>query len=1078
MMSSLPNLRAQIRLVRSGRSRARAASAALVALSLGLGVLGGCGSGTPPLVLSGGSVGDVVNQPQDPTIQSKHFVVDPSQGGLASSLSITQMYWGRLVDVTDSNNDLQQKDMVIGENIQTDNVDFKLTTNPVTNVTTVQILHPYLDPAPPGDPPGGKAYNTAFQKLELGVMVIDPKGATPMDLPPFTLVPRNAAVVLQLNDLLDATTITSSTVRTLTGNPPVVPFEPRILIDQNHGDLADVLGDGTLSFHTTRVIISTTVSTLDAAASNPPLPVNEAGLPASFTINSPNVLVRIPTQTDVFSGQTSLLANLTGHTVSFQGNGPNDSSSSTLDIVRSARSGNSSDLHNGFLLDLDPPYVVGVEQVGLNAPNASDGLPVDPTNFRLAFATPSCMSAGNPLKVGDIVRQPVAGVYAEITSIADPSAMQNVIIAGPAGTSSDPKYSYKIIVKPLIGAQALTLGTGELSTVFNPDPAFDQGHHACFVRFTSIASPPSQKVGTESGVIVKFSKAMDPASLRPFDTETITRVPGTAAPRQFVVGQVNPSSDITEFTFQPSLPFAHVLGQQESYYLNLASDVSGPTDLAGSPLATVLPQIQFTIDPQALSQSNSGLALRFNTLLENPNDVSPPPGGPEIRGQFLIDTAKGLLRPRSVTRFSAAADRTQPVPNLQPLNPASEQTPLSGLGSKLQQLWRYCDVGLTLLDETQTNIDVENIDWAPKFGAVIGDHYSRFEIGLCHSFFLPDETFVGPPNTLVFPISGLVVNYSNNYLDPTNDPLKIVHNRNLGYNLNPSDLFSSEHGVPMVPYPLNRTIPPNQFQYYTWRDTSVQSIGGPNLNSSVMGVPSSGAELTVNFFATGMGTPGVPYASGHVPTVGLPLLMEFRCFPDNTALGLNTFDTNVAVNFATRPNFRAFSTGGAQGATLIIKDPDLQPTATGGFNPNSTPPGAITLGVDNTFYLGQLDLVVRVSRAHTIWLNTKAVTPTFSPPVVEPRSDDQPLGTQIILAYRGANAVAGPAASNASTLDLYGEDSANQSQITFFNGDESWKSSLSLLQGAKLFQVRVSFVSNTQSLLVPVLSALGFAFTL
>jgi hypothetical protein len=522
---------------------------------------------------------------------------------------------------------------------------------------------------------------------------------------------------------------------------------------------------------------------------------------------------------------------------------------------------------------------------------------------------------------------------------------------------------------------------------------------------------------------------------------------------------------------------AHTVGAVQTYFYTLGSGTTGPTDLAGSPLAVPLPQVSFGLDPQALQESNSGLALRFNTLTEL--DTSPTPTLHDIRGQFLIDQAKGILKPRAVTRFSATADRTQPVPMQMTISPAGDQTPLSGLGSKMQQIWRYCDVGFTLLDENQSNVDVENIDWAPRFAGLIGDHYSRFEIGLCHSFFLPDETVINlPPATLIFPLSGLVTNFTTNYLDPTNDPLKIVHDRNLGYELNPADLFLSEHGVPMVPYPLNRTVPKSQFKYYTWRDTAIQTVGGPNLTSSIMGVPSSGAELLINNLTTMVGTPGVPYGSGNVPTIGLPLLMEFRCFPDNTALGLNSFDTSIVLTNFTRPYFRAFSTGGVQGSQIIIKDPDLQPTATGGFNPNSSPPGAITLGVDNSFYIGQLDLVLRISRAHTIWITAlNGTSPTFSPPVVEPRSDDQPLGTQIILDYRGATLVQGGANSDASKIDLYGNPT-DGSIITFLNGDSTWKSSLSQLQGARLFQVRVTFLANAETQLVPILSALGFAYTL
>ena len=62
-------------------------------------------------------------------------------------------------------------------------------------------------------------------------------------------------------------------------------------------------------------------------------------------------------------------------------------------------------------------------------------------------------------------------------------------------------------------------------------------------------------------------------------------------------------------------------------------------------------------------------------------------------------------------------------------------------------------------------------------------------------------------------------------------------------------------------------------------------------------------------------------------------------------------------------------------------------------------------------------------------------------------------------------------------LDLYG-NATDGSVIGFLSGDSTWKSSLSQLTGAKFFQVRISFVSNTATLLVPTLSALGFAYKL
>jgi hypothetical protein len=75
--------------------------------------------------------------------------------------------------------------------------------------------------------------------------------------------------------------------------------------------------------------------------------------------------------------------------------------------------------------------------------------------------------------------------------------------------------------------------------------------------------------------------------------------------------------------------------------------------------------------------------------------------------------------------------------------------------------------------------------------------------------------------------------------------------------------------------------------------------------------------------------------------------------------------------------------------------------------------------------------------------------------------------------------VSGDYGANAAGLDAYGEVSSasgGNGSFTPFNGDLTWKNSLSAIQGAKYFQVRVSFVSNAETLLTPSLSALGFAF--
>jgi hypothetical protein len=111
---------------------------------------------------------------------------------------------------------------------------------------------------------------------------------------------------------------------------------------------------------------------------------------------------------------------------------------------------------------------------------------------------------------------------------------------------------------------------------------------------------------------------------------------------------------------------------------------------------------------------------------------------------------------------------------------------------------------------------------------------------------------------------------------------------------------------------------------------------------------------------------------------------------------------------------------------------------------------------------------------------------TYAPPVVEPRDADQPAGTSIVLAFRGATAVgasdAAPQPKDAANYDFYGDPNPtlvpNQTpfSVTYFNNDSKWKSNLGDVNGAKWFQVRMTFVANTETNLFATASALGFAF--
>jgi hypothetical protein len=223
------------------------------------------------------------------------------------------------------------------------------------------------------------------------------------------------------------------------------------------------------------------------------------------------------------------------------------------------------------------------------------------------------------------------------------------------------------------------------------------------------------------------------------------------------------------------------------------------------------------------------------------------------------------------------------------------------------------------------------------------------------------------------------------------------------------------------------------------------------------------------------------YATNLVPTIGLPLLMDFRAYPSTTSGALNALAgvfaaPTTGATIETRPFFFAQSSGGVTtNGTIVNVEPDAASDVT------DTPPGGSGfLGRSQFIYFGQADFVTRVNRVHSIWLDSGAVSQFFGP-LQEPSASSLDPGTQATFAFRGATFVAGSAAliANARNYDPYGDPS---SQVpanftpTFVNGDPSWKSDITQVTGAQWLQMRFSLVSNAESGVTPVLSSLGVSF--
>jgi hypothetical protein len=1125
MHTHLPDLRTPESF--SATTRPSLLHALLASCAVGA-LLAGCNSTVSP-DHGTNNPGDIIQDPDT----GRFFIVETSSGGAGSELRIVRHAWGRLLDVYGLDFEgarvLMNEDFLIDPSLQTDGVDYVLETSPITFQQILLILRNVDDTLLEG---GFYQFHDLLKYAEAGLKPVDDTGISGSGL--FTMVPRNSTIMVQFNDLVDASTLDATTLRLLTGSPSVVPYEARVIVDPNHGDLGEYDGKTGLEFYSTRILIDMTVSELESFETTPPLPVNPIGLPASVNVSLSNAQFRIPTRTDVFTGQAHVLTNPSGHALATNTNGTVDFTTATWDIVRSVRAGGPEfDPYNGFLLDTVPPLVVGEQfasiaglPISLNPPPAGDG-----TRFLVpAFVFQSVLCAQTPA-VGDIITQS-GGLFAEVTEQAAPQV---------GGTANNVKV--RLLAWPSVWDSPGLDGPMEwINSAIGPaqflspfDPSLDSGTEMCFVKVFPAApdkNDPTSNVAPSSLYTVRFSEPMDPVTVTAFDAFTLTRETIPTASYEYVVGTVHTSQDVQEFSFIPDLPLAHAVAVSEDYFLTILDDtgsVSGPTDLAGNSLSVTLPQVTITLDPTAGPQRNGGRVTRFSSWDEEEpvgNSASDPI--PEWAGQISFNfnanaqANRETISPRGVMRFQGHADRQNLMimgMGSTALAPNFVQSPLSNLGSKTQFLWRFLDLGFELyhimLDQgaamanqrfSEFNLDVEGLNWSPIGAFVLVDNFPDFEIRLSHGLFTPDE---------VDPTTGLVDLFDNNLLDPNGDPQMIVHPKVAGYTLTPGDLYISANDVPLMPFPLNRSGDPSLYKYFTYRNTAVTNRGGPNGWGMY---PQQWHNLT-GYALPYMGCTGTPpppqqspwpyYLPDNIQTIALPLLMEFRCWASPGAQGINRFDTSEAVA-GSGPYFRAFSTGGIdQTGNFVVVDPGTEVRANGGFNPGSTPPGAPQPGLDGEVYIGAVDFVVRVSRAISIWFPaTDPDNPTgapflanFSQYVLEPPLQNQPLGTDISAAFRGAlNVVAGtPPLQDALTLDLYGDhyleaitdcwpdtleypaiqhnDDPSQlnTQIAFLNSDTSWFDDPSFIDGASYYQVRLTFTSNTQTGLTPELSA--FALT-
>jgi hypothetical protein len=961
------------------------------------------------------------------------FVADAHSGGQATRVHLLEMSWGRLVDVYDvdangATNPLPVlRDVVVSESAVTGGAGFRFETSPVRHASRITILEPHDAPST-----GGESFESILRRVTVGGPVL-PRHDDGSALPPFSVVARDATLVVRFDDLLEdgpaARGDLHETVRLLSGYPPVTPQSARIVFDPSHGGIAAG------KFHSTRVLIDFTVSGEEALSLPIFVPINPVGLPPSaLSSPQPNVSVHLPVRTDEEGGQFPTLTNLAGR--GLEATGPTDLGSG--DVVRAFRSGSVDDVNGGRLLDLSQPHLVGNWDARIEDARA-DALGPTGRGFvvTLRFTTP-CRTAAHARDALEI-----GGELYEVRE------------EGPEPDGEGRLTGVRLLrlaEQPLSSAESL-LGAVRFLTRFRPDEV----NPACWITFSpGPESPPASGVDSHVTLRVRFSEPMEPGSFRAFDSFRMFRrsiADEQAISRNLVVGVVRPEQDLLEFDFIPRFPLAN---DSSVYRVELASGTKGVRDLAGTPLTGSFGSAIFELAAGQPVVRNGGLAMNFETELA-------PAGTTVFRGQAKLEN--GILRPRPVSFVTHHADQSHSIPRMMQTLGFGVQTPLSPLGSKLQALWRYADFGLQPLDERFFNLDVIGLYWSPEPGHATSDFYPAFEMRMAHARFLSDEIASPSGFGALYPLSGLVgapAPFTDNILEDPRGGQIVVHPRQLGYRVNPADLTLTERGTPLMPFPWNRSGGPTTS--FTWRDTSVLARGGPN----GVGIP---LDIESNPPLTGSAA-----KAGEVRTIGLPLLWEIRCYPSAQGLGQNPFAILLASPGLPNPNFRAFSTGGVDvTGSVVTVDPDLELVAQGGFNPSSFPAGRRTaFSADSAFYIGGIDTVVRLSRVVTIWMDTGSQSPRFAEPVVEPRV--QIGSTSIVTEFRGADgfsADAGNAAFDAARLDPYGDPELG---TVFFHGDGTWRADIRDLDGARFLQARFTFVNDVARELSPELDSFGVAF--
>lgn len=997
--------------------------------------------------------------------------------GVSTALNLESMDWGRLVRLLDETGALVEADVMIDPDLASKTGKYLLSIDPATQEETLRILAAA----------GSASFETLLSQATAGLPGIAEKASG--EAAPFTRIARNAAIRLVFSRPVDPSTVDPTTVQVYVGNPPVQAFTARYVVKEEGGKGV--------------VYVDPTVTALQAALAA--IPQNAVGFPESQDGSSANVVIRIPSEPDPLVGQPEVLSSTTGTRPSIKNDDdPHEEAfDGSITLVRAMRTGNSEDGYRGFLRDDRRPSLVGEFNATINSVIAASAASAE---FTFANNLTGC----RPItpKVGDLFE-----------------VGNSVLVTTSVVNSGDPA-DYRVIAS--VEAGGLTAGASGLAARYTTRYAeADEDLQVCFLQIQPTpGTPPSSKLDPYSTFTIRFDEPIDPKSVLSMSSFVICSIENVGTPTtkeeletawfrqvdtdetagdyidrqrgydlrllttgtdeanseysgRILFGPIEVANGSTQFTLSPVGGLSEINSDALlAFVVALRDGPDGIRDLAGNSLDLTnfvagTPGQDFNI--QVLDQlggvsggSNAQLHTSyfgfFGGLLDENND-----GLAEYAGQVTVEPGKISARPPS--RFARAADvnsqsvgaRTQGASQPDPLNPA---------GAVTMHTYRPQDFGFSFLDKTEHNMDIEGLSWSPSAGVVFDETYEEFALHFAHATSLPDEAFDPLSQQPIWPGSGMsATSYDENILGfPDVDEVEVFRSVYAPRAIN----LYSQNGVVYLPFPGFEGT-------YTWRDTGIpQTYRG--------GMPASiGSPNQQYLVDNGMTAP--TWLPEQVPSIGLALLLRFRCYPFADRLGLNNFTTTQMQPASALPAFRMFSAGGQDGSNEWFRvqpdNPAFGGTApSGGFLPGGS---RTPTQFDTLMYWLNADFVVRVSRVYTHWFDLGDVLDVgdLLGVILEPENPDQPPGTSLLVEYRGSVAVShggnplinpSPLTTADAPFDGYGDSTGIGSVST----PGPWTADFAELAGSqyKYFQLRITFIANADLGTQPRLDGLGLAIAL